>query len=71
MRNLRNELNHTKNELMRIISKLKRAVEKLEIETHLFDNLLKKYQNQLGWPRRSGSPSEVRRFRTDGSNFSL
>ena len=23
----------------------------------------------LGWPRRSGSPSEVRRFRTDGSIF--
>ena len=23
----------------------------------------------LGWPRRSGSPSEVRRFRIDGSIF--
>ena len=34
-------------------------------------NELKKKISQfkLGWPRRSGSPSEVRRFRADESNF--
>ena len=34
-------------------------------------NIILKNRCWLGWPRRSGSPSEVRRFRIDGSNFSL
>ena len=35
------------------------------------ENDCTKIVSELGWPRRSGSPSEVRRFCTDGSNFSL
>ena len=40
------------------------------INVSILNNFLNKwFLFLIGWPRRSGSPSEVRRFRADGSSF--